>query len=97
MPPGADGRVDLTLLLAELARRGCNEVHAEAGATLNGALLRAGLVDEWLAYLAPMAMGQPARGLFDFPELTAMDGCPRFKSHDLRQLGDDIRLTLRPA
>jgi diaminohydroxyphosphoribosylaminopyrimidine deaminase/5-amino-6-(5-phosphoribosylamino)uracil reductase len=97
MEPGADGRIDLPLLLAELARRGCNEVHAEAGATLNGALLRAGLVDEWLAYLAPMAMGNPARGLFDIPELTAMAGCPRFKSHDLRQLGDDIRLTLRPA
>jgi diaminohydroxyphosphoribosylaminopyrimidine deaminase/5-amino-6-(5-phosphoribosylamino)uracil reductase len=97
MESGADGRIDLPLLLAELARRGCNEVHAEAGATLNGALLRAGLVDEWLAYLAPMAMGNPARGLFDTPELTAMAGCPRFKSHDLRQLGDDIRLTLRPA
>ncbi len=97
MPPGPDGRVDLPLLLAELARRGCNEVHAEAGATLNGALLHAGLVDEWIAYLAPMAMGNPARGLFNIPELTEMAGCPRFKPRDLRQLGDDIRLTLRPA
>lgn len=97
MAPGPDGRIDLPLLLAELARRGCNEVHAEAGATLNGALLRAGLVDEWLAYLAPLAMGNPARGLFDVPELTEMNACPRFKTHDLRQLGDDIRLTLRPA
>lgn len=97
MPPGPDGRVDLPLLLAELARRGCNEVHAEAGATLNGALLQAGLVDEWIAYLAPMAMGNPARGLFDVPELTEMDGCVRFALRDLRQLGDDIRLTLRPA
>jgi diaminohydroxyphosphoribosylaminopyrimidine deaminase/5-amino-6-(5-phosphoribosylamino)uracil reductase len=95
--PSSTGRVDLPLLLAELARRGCNEVHAEAGATLNGALLRAGLVDEWLAYLAPMAMGNPARGLFDVPELTDMAHCPRFKTHDLRQLGADIRLTLRPA
>ncbi len=97
MEPGQDGRIDLPLLLAELARRGCNEIHAEAGATLNGALLRAGLIDEWLAYLAPVAMGNPARGLFDVPELTAMPACPRFKTHDLRQLGDDIRLTLRPA
>ncbi|MBK6742462.1 MAG: bifunctional diaminohydroxyphosphoribosylaminopyrimidine deaminase/5-amino-6-(5-phosphoribosylamino)uracil reductase RibD [Hydrogenophilales bacterium] len=97
MAPGPDGRIDLPLLLAELARRGCNEIHAEAGATLNGALLRAGLVDEWLAYLAPVAMGNPARGLFDVPELTAMSACPRFKTQDLRQLGDDIRLTLRPA
>lgn len=97
MAPGPDGRIDLPLLLAELARRGCNEVHAETGARLNGALLRAGLVDEWLAYLAPLAMGNPARGLFDVPELTEMAGCPRFKIRDLSQLGDDIRLTLRPA
>jgi len=97
MPPGPEGRVDLPLLLAELARRGCNEVHAEAGATLNGALLQAGLVDEWLAYLAPLAMGQPARGLFDLPELTDMAACVRFRITELRQLGDDIRLTLHPA
>jgi diaminohydroxyphosphoribosylaminopyrimidine deaminase/5-amino-6-(5-phosphoribosylamino)uracil reductase len=97
MPPGPGGRVDLPLLLAELARRGCNEVHAEAGASLNGALLQAGMVDEWLAYLAPMAMGNPSRGLFEVPELAEIAGCARFKPHDLRQFGDDIRLTLRPA
>ena len=27
-----------------------NELHVEAGAALNGALLAAGLVDEWVAY-----------------------------------------------
>lgn len=95
--PGADGRVDLAALLAELARRGVNELHAEAGATLNGALLAAGLVDEWLAYFAPLVLGHAARGLFDLPALTDMAGRRGFKLHDLARLGDDFRLSLRPA
>ena len=95
--PGADGRVDLDALMLEFGRQGINEVHVEAGATLNGALLAAGLVDEWIAYLAPVAMGHAARGLFDMPELTEMADRRRFNLHDLRQIGDDLRLRLRPA
>jgi diaminohydroxyphosphoribosylaminopyrimidine deaminase / 5-amino-6-(5-phosphoribosylamino)uracil reductase len=95
--PGADGRVDLNALVREFGRQGVNEVHVEAGATLNGALLAAGLVDEWLAYLAPVAMGHAARGLFDMPELRDMADRRRFNLLDLRQLGDDLRLRLRPA
>lgn len=94
--PGADGRVDLPALLAELARRGVNEVHAEAGARLNGALLQAGLVDEWLAYQAPLVLGHHARGLFDRPALLEMAGRSEFRLLDARLLGDDLRLTLRP-
>jgi len=94
--PGPNGRPDLALLLEALGQRGINELHVEAGATLNGALLAAGLVDEWLAYLAPLAMGHQARGLFAMPPLTQMAESRRFALHDLRQLGEDIRLTLRP-
>lgn len=95
--PGLDGRVDLTALLAELAARGINEVHVEAGATLNGALLQAGLVDEWVAYQAPLVLGHEARGLFDLPAMTDMAGRRGFRLLDARQLGPDLRLTLRPA
>jgi diaminohydroxyphosphoribosylaminopyrimidine deaminase / 5-amino-6-(5-phosphoribosylamino)uracil reductase len=93
----ARGRVDLVALLDELGRRGVNELHVEAGATLNGALLAAGLVDEWVAYLAPLAMGHQARGLFELPELTTMEARRAFRATDTRLLGDDLRLTLRPA
>jgi len=48
--------VGLAALIGELGRRGLNEIHVEAGATLNGALLDAGLVDEWIAYLAPLVL-----------------------------------------
>lgn len=95
--PGPDGRPDLALLLEELARRGCNEVHVEAGATLNGALLQAGLVDEWVAYQAPLVLGHPARGLFDMPALEDMAGRRGFRLVDARMLGVDLRLTLRPV
>lgn len=95
--PDGHGRVDLAAVAGELARRGANEVHAEAGATLNGALLRAGLVDEWLAYVAPIVLGHRARGLFDLPALTDMAGRRGFVLRDVRMVGNDMRLVLRPA
>lgn len=95
--PATDGRVDLAALLAKLAQRGVNEVHVEAGAALNGALLATGLVDEWIAYVAPMAVGDAARGLFAHPPLTALANATRFHLADVRQIGGDLRLTLRPA
>lgn len=95
--PGADGRVDLAALLTLLAQRGVNELHVEAGAGLNGALLAAGLVDEWVAYMAPMAVGDDARGLFSQPPLASLADAARFRLADVRQIGGDLRLTLLPA
>ncbi len=94
--PDARGRVDLAGLLVLLAQRGVNELHVEAGAGLNGALLEAGLVDEWIAYVAPMAVGDAARGLFATAPLTALADASRFRLADVRQLGSDLRLTLLP-
>lgn len=94
--PGMEGRVDLAALLTRLSQRGINELHVEAGATLNGALLAAGLVDEWVAYMAPMAAGDDARGLFSQPALTTLADAMRFRVSDVRQIGDDLRLTLLP-
>ncbi|MGB9129719.1 MAG: bifunctional diaminohydroxyphosphoribosylaminopyrimidine deaminase/5-amino-6-(5-phosphoribosylamino)uracil reductase RibD [Thiobacillus sp.] len=96
--PGTDGRVDLAALLTLLAQRGVNELHVEAGAALNGALIKAGLIDEWVAYVAPMAVGDDARGLFSHAAaLTSLDAATRFRFSDVRQVGGDLRLTLLPA
>lgn len=95
--PNAAGKVELKDLLTELGRRGVNEVHAEAGFKLNGSLLREGLVDELLLYLAPCLLGHAASGLFNLPELTSLDGKCRLTIRDLRQIGEDIRLLARPA
>jgi diaminohydroxyphosphoribosylaminopyrimidine deaminase/5-amino-6-(5-phosphoribosylamino)uracil reductase len=93
--PGADGKVDLTALLAELARRGINELHVEAGAGLNGALLAAGLVDELLLFLAPCLLGDTARGLFSLPALASLEGKRTLTIHDVRMVGADLRLLAR--
>jgi diaminohydroxyphosphoribosylaminopyrimidine deaminase / 5-amino-6-(5-phosphoribosylamino)uracil reductase len=95
--PNAAGKVELKSLLEELARRGINEVHAEAGFKLNGSLLREGLVDEVLLYLAPCLIGHAASGLFNLPELSSLAGQQKLKIRDLRQVGDDIRIIARPA
>ena len=94
--PNAAGKVELKNLLEMLARRGINEVHAEAGFKLNGSLMREGLVDEIVLYLAPCLIGHEASGLFNLPELTRLDGKQLLQIRDLRQLGEDIRLIARP-
>lgn len=88
------GRVDLTQAFRLLAQQQINTVWVEAGAVLNGALLDTDLVDEWLLYVAPCALGDQARGLFQFPALQAMADKKPFKFNAVRQVGPDLRLTL---
>ena len=91
--PDPDGRVDLVALLRALAKREINEVHVEAGAGLNGALLSAALVDELLLYLAPCMIGDPARGIAAIPGGLARlaDRIP-LEIHDVARIGDDLRV-----
>jgi len=93
--PSSDGHVDLARLLQVLAEREVNELMVEAGATLNGALLNAGLVDELILYLAPVLMGDAARGLFALPELQQMDQRKALTMQDVRLVGQDIRVMAR--
>lgn len=88
------GRVDLVQACKLLAQLEINSVWVEAGATLNGALLETGLVDEWIIYMSPCVLGDQARGLFHFSELQAMTEKIQFKLHAVRQVGPDLRLTL---
>ena len=90
--PDGEGRVDLPAMLRDLAQRGCNEVLVESGSTLNGALLRAGLADELLLYLAPQLLGDAARGMAQLGELTSLDQRVNLKWQDMRQVGEDLRI-----
>jgi diaminohydroxyphosphoribosylaminopyrimidine deaminase/5-amino-6-(5-phosphoribosylamino)uracil reductase len=92
----ADGRVCLNSLLSHLAGLGVNELMVEAGQGLNGALLAQGLVDELLVYYAPILMGTSAKGMFDFPSLERMSQRTQLELLDMRQVGKDIRLRLKP-
>lgn len=95
--PDPQGRVDLHALLQALAVRGCNELLVEAGSILNGALLRAGLVDEVILYLAPKLFGHHAQGAFNWPALEAVDQHTALQWIDCRHIGPDLRLTAIPT
>ncbi len=89
--------LDLAAIMAELARRECNEVQVECGPTLAGALLQAGLMDELVIYMAPLLLGDQARGLFQLPELTRMEERRELKLVETRAVGKDWRLRFRPV
>jgi diaminohydroxyphosphoribosylaminopyrimidine deaminase/5-amino-6-(5-phosphoribosylamino)uracil reductase len=94
--PDRDGRIDLGAMLDALGGRGINEVHVEAGAKLNGALLASGLVDELLLYLAPCLLGDSARGMFDLPAaLTTLDERVRVQIRSVEPVGEDWRILAR--
>ena len=93
--PNPQGKVELDALLAALARRGINEVHVEAGTKLNGSLMREGVVDELLLYFAPKLLGDPARGMFNLPELTALSQAVELSIHDVSRVGADLRVIAR--
>lgn len=93
--PDRNGQVDLPAMMCDLAQRGCNEVLLEAGSTLNGALLRAGSVDELLLYIAPQLLGDKARGMAQLGELTGLDQRIDLKWQDVRQVGSDLRITVK--
>jgi diaminohydroxyphosphoribosylaminopyrimidine deaminase / 5-amino-6-(5-phosphoribosylamino)uracil reductase len=95
--PLHQGRIDPAAVLAELARRGCNEVQVEAGPALCGALFSAGLVDELLLYVAPVLLGDAALPLLRLPALADMAARWQLRVVEQRQLGDDWRLLLRPV
>ena len=94
--PASGSGIDLQALLAELARRECNEILVECGATLAGAFVQEGLFDELIVYLAPALLGTDARGLLALPLARMAEKIP-LQWQDVRRVGADLRLTLTPA
>ncbi|MDQ8016138.1 MAG: bifunctional diaminohydroxyphosphoribosylaminopyrimidine deaminase/5-amino-6-(5-phosphoribosylamino)uracil reductase RibD [Bordetella sp.] len=96
--PNPQGKVDLPALMADLARREVNELHVEAGHKLNGSLLREGLVDELLLYLAPKLLGDGlgiASNAFAGGPLEALSGALPLAFRSVDRLGDDLRIVAR--
>ena len=90
------GKVDLAAMLADLAGRGINELHVEAGQQLNGSLVRERLVDEFLIYLAPKLLGA-GRDMAAFGPLTELTDALSLRFHQIERIGDDLRVLARPA
>jgi diaminohydroxyphosphoribosylaminopyrimidine deaminase/5-amino-6-(5-phosphoribosylamino)uracil reductase len=95
--PNANHKVELPAMLEELARRGINELHVEAGFRLNGSLAREGCVDEYLVYLNPSFLGDAAQGMLDLPAVPALDKRLSLRVLSLERLGEDLRILARPA
>ena len=95
--PNNDQKVELPAMLQELAKRGINELHVEAGFRLNGSLVREGCVDEYLLYLNPSFLGDGAQGMVDLPPFSELEKRPRLKILGLERFGDDLRILARPA
>lgn len=93
-PAGSHPKVDLPAMLTDLAQRGVNELHLEAGHKLNGSFLREGLVDELLLYLAPQLLG-PGAGLAAIGPFTALAQGPRLAFHEVTPVGPDLRIRAR--
>jgi diaminohydroxyphosphoribosylaminopyrimidine deaminase/5-amino-6-(5-phosphoribosylamino)uracil reductase len=92
--PGANGQVDLAAMLRELARREINEIHVEAGQKLNGALVQAGLVDEFLVYLAPKLIG-PGMDIARLAPLAQLQDALALDFTSVGMVGPDIRIAAR--
>jgi len=90
------GHLDLVRVLQRLGELQINDVLVEAGPRLAAALLSAGLVDEWLLYLAPKLLGPQAKPLAAFARLTKMSAAPQFELLESSTIGPDVRLRLRP-
>jgi diaminohydroxyphosphoribosylaminopyrimidine deaminase/5-amino-6-(5-phosphoribosylamino)uracil reductase len=86
--------MDWAAVLADLAQRGVNELHVEAGARLTGSLIQGGWADELLVYLAPKLLG-PGRGMADMAELPDLASSQSFEWRDVQQVGQDVRLLAR--
>ncbi|MCX7054174.1 MAG: bifunctional diaminohydroxyphosphoribosylaminopyrimidine deaminase/5-amino-6-(5-phosphoribosylamino)uracil reductase RibD [Proteobacteria bacterium] len=98
MPADSTGRIDLHATLRRLAVLECNEVLVEAGPRLAGSFLAAGLADEIVLYVAPTILGETAQPSFVLPQpLRALSERPLYSYHDVRRVGPDLRLTLRPV
>lgn len=96
--PNASGKVDLAAMLQDLAQRGVNELHVEAGHKLNGSLIREGCVDELLVYLAPKLIGSGldiASHLHAGGPLTSLEGALALEFKSVEMLGPDLRVLSR--
>ncbi|RYY75216.1 MAG: bifunctional diaminohydroxyphosphoribosylaminopyrimidine deaminase/5-amino-6-(5-phosphoribosylamino)uracil reductase RibD [Comamonadaceae bacterium] len=94
MLPGPGAKVDLRAMLADLGQREINELHVEAGHKLNGSLVREGLVDEFLVYLAPKLLGA-GRGMVNIGPLAQLADGVALEFGSVERVGPDLRVLAR--
>ena len=92
--PNAHQKVDLAAMLKDLGQREINELHVEAGHKLHGSLIREGLADEFLMYLAPKLLG-PGMGMAALAPLSELSEGTQLSFGAVDRIGDDLRILAR--
>lgn len=87
---------DLETVLHGLYARGIRHAFVEGGPTLASAFVAAGLVDEYLVYLAPTLLGGPGLALGDLGIGTLADA-RRLEIVGVERLGEDVLVRARPV
>jgi len=87
----SNGKIDLKLALIKLGKMGINNLLLEAGSGLNGAMLEAGLIDEFVIYTAPVILGSDTKPMIEIP-LTKISEKIQLNILDIRKIGEDIRI-----
>jgi diaminohydroxyphosphoribosylaminopyrimidine deaminase/5-amino-6-(5-phosphoribosylamino)uracil reductase len=88
--------LDLARVFQRLGELEINDVLVESGPRLAGALFAAGLVDEWLLYVAPKLLGKDAKPLAALPRFSQLADAPQFALRESVTVGPDLRLRLVP-
>jgi len=87
----SNGKIDLKLALIKLGEMGINNLLLEAGSGLNGAMLEAGLIDEFIIYTAPVILGSETKPMIEIP-LTKISEKIQLNILDIRKIGEDIKI-----
>ncbi len=90
-----DGVVSVPEVLAELGRRGVNDLLVEAGPGVAGYLLEKDCLDELVIYQSPHIMGSSTRGMFLTPSWTELADRRALDIVEVRNIGVDTRIRAR--
>ena len=87
----ANGKLDLKSALIKLGDMGINNLLLEAGSSLNGAMIEAGLIDEFIIYTAPLILGSDANPMIEIP-LKKMSDKIKLNIIEVSQIDCDIKI-----
>jgi diaminohydroxyphosphoribosylaminopyrimidine deaminase / 5-amino-6-(5-phosphoribosylamino)uracil reductase len=96
-PKGEDG-LDLSFILKTLFEKGITDVLVEGGSEVNGAFLRAGLINKFLIYLAPKILGgRHSLTPFTGKDVESMDDALKVDIETIEHVGKDLLITAYPS
>jgi diaminohydroxyphosphoribosylaminopyrimidine deaminase / 5-amino-6-(5-phosphoribosylamino)uracil reductase len=95
--PVTDSGLDLSIVLSGLFKIGITDILLEGGSNLNGAFLKAGLINKYLIYVAPKLLGgRHSKTPFAGEDSESMNEALNVKFHSIEHYGKDICITAYP-